>query len=301
MGCDFPLKAFRAIEKHDRTGKPLLTFNPLKALNSTNPIDIPCGRCTGCRLEKSRQWAIRCVHESQLHTQNCFITLTFSDEHLPIDYSVSIRDWQLFAKKLRKSIEPKKIRFYMCGEYGDRNLRPHYHALIFNHDFNDKIIWKTTNSGNLYTSSTLAQLWPYGHSSIGDLTYKSAAYVSRYVLKKISGPKSEDYYLREHPLHHFICRVKPEFTLMSRRPGIGRPWIDRFKSDVWPDDFVVIDGQKVNPPRFYEQQLSEEELAKYKRRRKALAVPYKEHKSTERRRAKAAVRDARISPLTRKL
>lgn len=302
MGCDFPLTAFRSTQKHERTGKPLLTFNPLKALNSTNPINIPCGRCTGCRLEKSRQWAVRCMHEASLYEQNSYITLTFSREHLPVDYSVHVRDWQLFMKKLRKALGDHKVRFYMCGEYGDEKLRPHYHAILFNYDFPDKVLFQKTPNGDLlYTSRILSSLWPYGHSTTGAVTYQSAAYVSRYVLKKISGPKADEYYLRVHPDHGFICRVKPEFTLMSRRPGIGAPWLERYKSDVYPSDFVVVDGRKMNPPRFYDQKLTEEELENYKRRRKLQAVPYKPHKTTERRRAKAAVRDARIRPLKRSL
>lgn len=108
MACDSPLKAFRSLERGEG-GKPLVTFNPLKALNPTNPMLLPCGRCTGCRLERSRQWALRCVHESQLYQENCFITLTFADEHLPANYSVDVRDWQLFMKRLRKSLGSKKF------------------------------------------------------------------------------------------------------------------------------------------------------------------------------------------------
>lgn len=299
MGCDFPLKAYRSQEINPATGKSQLTFNPKLARNSLNPVDLPCGRCTGCRLERSRQWAVRIMHEAQLHDDNCFITLTFNDEHLPVDYSVDPRDMQLFFKKLRKSLEPKKVRFFLCGEYGDLNLRPHYHIILFGHAFlNDRKLFKRNKHGHhLYTSPSLEQLWPYGLSSLGEVTFNSAAYVARYAMKKITGKGAEAHYLREHPLHHFICRTRPEFLLMSRRPGIGAPWLGKFKSDVYPSDEVIVNGVPSKPPRFYDQQLTEEQQKQIQLRRRKDALKKKEHRSDRRRFAKKLVRDARIQNL----
>lgn len=301
MVCDFPLKGFRSVEKGS-TGKPLITFNPLKAINSHLPLTIPCGRCTGCRLERSRQWALRCTHEAQLYDDNAFITLTFSDEHLPEDYSVHVRTWQLFMKRLRKSVGTKKIRSFACGEYGDENLRPHYHAILFNHDFSDKLFYKKTPQKlNLFTSQLLSTLWPYGHSTIGDVTFESAAYVARYVMKKFTGPDAAAHYTRVHPLTGKTVTVQPEFVTQSRRPGLGAPWLERFKSDVYPSDYVVERGMKMNPPRFYDLKLTEEELTQLKRRRKARGVQHKWNGTKERLRVRAVVRDARIKSLQRKL
>lgn len=295
MGCDFPLKAWRTPPGSDQA----LTFNPLRALNSTNPMNIPCGRCTGCKLERSRQWAVRIMHEAQLHSENCFITLTFANEHLPVDYSVDPRHMQLFFKRLRKALFPKTVRFFLCGEYGELENRPHYHIILFNHSFtSDRLLYRTTqHEHKLYTSPSLSKVWPYGLATLGEVTFNSAVYTARYAMKKISGPKADAHYLREHPLHHFIVRTRPEFLLMSRKPGIGANWFNKFKSDVYPSDEVIVNGHKSRPPRFYDNQLTEDEQDEIKRRRRAAALPQKQHDNNRRRVAKRDVRDARIQTL----
>lgn len=281
MACDTPITGYRSQEFNPETGRYGITFNSKNSLSGT-PIKIPCGRCTGCKLEKARQWAVRCNHEAQMWPENCFITLTFDREHLPVDYSVHPRHMQLFMKKLRKSLHPKLIRFYLGAEYGDENLRPHYHVLLFNHDFHDKIFYETTPRGDtLYTSKILSTLWGQGLATLGALTFHSAGYTARYSTKKITGPKASDFYLREHPDHHFICRVRPEFSLMSRggrdgeHGGIGSAWLAKYKSDVYPSDSVVSNGRLARPPRFYDQQLTEEELRPIALRR---AIEGKKHK-----------------------
>lgn len=279
-----------------------MTFNPMRSLNSTNPISIPCGRCTGCKLERSRQWAVRCMHEASLHQDNCFITLTYSNDHLPVDYSVHPRDLQLFFKRLRKQLFPTKIRFFACGEYGETNLRPHYHALIFGHSPQDKTLYETTPRGDrLYLSKSLQKSWPFGLVMVGALTFESAAYTARYAMKKQTGPQAETYYLRQHPLHGFICRVRPEFLNMSRRPGIGAEWINKFRPEVFPSDSVLVRERLVKPPRYYLNQLSEEEKEAISRQRRKDGLINKGERNNRRRVAKAEVRDARISTLQRKL
>ena len=157
-------------------------------------VSLPCGQCIGCRLERSRQWAMRCVHEAQLHEHNCFITLTYDDTHLPSDQSLHYRDFQLFIKRLRKRFPTTKISYYMAGEYGENFGRPHYHACIFGLDFHDKKLWKRTTSGSLiYRSSDLEALWPFGYSSIGDVNFESAAYVARYIMKKQTNKQHYQY------------------------------------------------------------------------------------------------------------
>lgn len=236
-----------------------MTFQRAKALNPDNPTFVACGQCIGCRLDKVDQAATRCMHEAKMWPTNCFLSLTFDDEHLPEDYSVNIRTLQLFHKRLRKLL-PQKIRTYGCGEYGDLNQRPHYHSLIFNADFhNDRKLYKHTESGPLYTSPTLSKAWPFGFSTIGSVTYASAAYVAGYATKKIGGDRAASHYVRTHPITGEIVQVEPEFAKGSTRPGIGYTWFVKYKSDVFPSDFVVVDGREKAVPAYYHRKLSEEE------------------------------------------
>jgi hypothetical protein len=263
------------------SGKRSLVFSQARALQPDDPIEIACGQCIGCRLERSKQWAIRCMHEASLYDNNCFLTLTFSPEELAKrdnPWSLNVRDFQLFMKRLRKEFG-SKIRFFHCGEYGEvckfclqsRNFctcgskesfdervrpgRPHYHACIFNLDFEDKYLWKITNGQRLYRSPTLEKLWPFGHSSIGSVTFESAAYVARYIMKKVTGDMAEEHYESIDPFSGELTTLKPEYTTMSRRPGIGKEWFDQYSADVYPDDFVIVRGKKCRPPKYYDRLL----------------------------------------------
>jgi len=307
MGCDFPLKAYRSQEKHQVSGKRLLTFNPKHAVDSqTGSIDLPCGRCTGCRLMKAREWAVRCMHEAALYQDNAFITLTYHDDHLPIDYSVDLREFQLFMKRLRQEIAPARIRFFACGEYGGKTLRPHYHALIFNYSFPDKtpLIQTNQKQNQLFSSQLLDKTWPYGFNTIGQVNYQSAGYVARYSLKKV-GEHSRahaDYYTRIHPLSGTAVTVRSEFLTMSRMPGLGTGWFDKYKSDCFPSDYLIVDGKHVPVPLYYLKKLDEEDQASIKKqRRREAAQTDREERSDARRYVKATVRDARIRPLQRNL
>lgn len=215
-------------------------------------LKLPCGQCVGCRLERSRQWAVRCMHEASLHSQNCFITLTYDEEHLPQYGSLDYRDFQLFMKKLRKRLG--KARFYMCGEYGELNSRPHFHACLFGVDFDDKEPFRLLDSGcRLFTSKTLSELWPKGFASIGDVTFESAAYVARYVMKKVTGSAACAHYTRLDPMTGELYEVSPEFNRMSLKPGIGAKWFEKWHKDVYPHDYVVVNGHEAKPPRFYDK------------------------------------------------
>jgi len=252
MTCYSPMKAYRPLSNLDG-GR--LVFNPAKALNPNHPINLPCNQCIGCRISRSQEWATRLMHESQMHERNAFITLTFSDDHLPENYSIDKRDTQLFMKRLRKSLEPKTVRFFACGEYGDQTLRPHYHLLVFGHQFSDLKLHSANRGSPLYTSEQLSKLWPFGHSTTGHITYASAAYVARYAMKKINGDRGADHYTRIHPQHltpHFVQR---EFIHMSTVPGIGQTWFDKFHKDAFPSDFLVVNGRQTRVPAFYDRLL----------------------------------------------
>lgn len=233
MACFHPLKAYRG-----RGGVPVFKV-PLDTV--AIPMDLPCGQCIGCRLERSRQWAVRCMHEASLHEDNCFITLTYDDANLPADGSLDKRHWQLFAKRLRKRVG--RFRFFHCGEYGSQLMRPHYHACLFGVDFSDKVYFKSAGGeSKLYTSMVLDDVWGLGFATIGDVTFESAAYVARYVMKKVTGKGADEYY----------GGLQPEYTTMSRRPGIASDWFRKWSNEVFPSDEVIVRGFPCRPPRYYD-------------------------------------------------
>jgi hypothetical protein len=205
-----------------------------------------------------------------MHEQNCFITLTFSPEELAKrenPQSLDVGEFQRFMKRLRKKYGAG-VRFFHCGEYGEQNKRPHYHALLFGVDFSDRQLFSQRDGVKLYVSDSLSKLWPYGFSTIGDVTFESAAYCARYVMKKIRGEAASEHYMWTDMSTGEVTQVKPEYATMSRKPGIGKTWFDKYKKDVFPNDYCVIRGHEVRPPRYYETLLSEEELIELKAKRK---------------------------------
>lgn len=262
MPCYRPITAYYS-KIVNPTGKRSLVFNVRDAQNAYEPFDIPCGQCIHCRLEKSRQWAMRCVHEASLYEDNCFVTLTYSDEHLPengfLDYDAPV----LFMKRLRKMFGDK-IRSYGCAEYGEKKERPHYHLLIFNHDFTDKILWKDQGENSLYVSNTLTSLWPYGHSTCGALTFESAAYTARYCTKKITVSERTPenlrrMYERSNPITGEIFELPPEKSVCvsrggrSGRGGIGKEWYEKHGKYLRDHDHAIIRGKKVRPAKYYDR------------------------------------------------
>lgn len=238
MACYSPLDAWKS-----DSGEILF-----KDRGGGRHLVLPCGACFGCRLEKSRQWAIRCMHESQLYDWNSFVTLTYREEDCP--FSLKYKHFQLFMRRLRR-VRPG-VRFYMAGEYGDRYGRPHYHACLFNCFFPDRVPWRNSPSGfQLYRSDELDDLWSLGFAEIGDVTFESAAYVARYVMKKVNGER-KDAYARVDAETGELVEVAPEFSQMSRNPGIGSDWIKKYYTDVYPADVVMVNGMKCKPPRFYD-------------------------------------------------
>lgn len=227
-------------------------YHPLRLASATrSKLIVACGQCVGCRLERSRQWAVRCMHEAAMHDENCSLTLTYDDDHLKSG-SLVYRDFQLFMKSFRKVIAPRRVRFFMCGEYGEKYLRPHFHALIFGESF---FPWKYSEKSpagfNLYTNELLSWLWPLGRARIGELTFESAAYAARYVMKKVTGPLA--------PLHYSDPdtgeMIKPEFCVMSRRPGIGSDWLRLYWPEVVREGKCLSRGVEASAPKFYRRKL----------------------------------------------
>lgn len=294
MACYHPIQAYRSRSGLTQGGKAWpIVFSPKDGYIDL-PIKVPCGQCIGCRLERSRQWAVRCLHESQLHENNCFITLTYNSSNLPSDGSLNKRDITCFLKRLRKRFGPK-IRFFQCGEYGSLFSRPHHHAILFNFDFPDKVLWSTNHGTALYRSAILEELWPFGFCTVGNVTFESAAYVARYITKKITGKNAAD---------HYGERL-PEFITMSRRPGIARDWFEKYCDDVYPKDEVVVrHGLICKPPRYYDKIFdltNADLLIKIKAKRTQKAKLNCENNSYERLDVRERVQKARFEKLIRPL
>jgi len=291
MPCWTPLKAYRG-----EGGR--IVFDSKKGW-SDRPLELPCGQCSGCRVAKSEEWALRCVHEASMFEANCFVTLTYSDEFLPEGGSLRLGDWQKFAKRVRKNIGP--FRFLHCGEYGEENLRPHYHACMFGLDFcEDREVYKYGKPGEtLFTSDLLTRTWGLGHVTLGSLTFKSAAYVARYCLKKATGDLAEVKYERVDPETGETFLVRPEYATMSRRPGIGSSWFDVFYRDVFPADEVVHQGRRFRPPKFYDSRLSQEAREVLKRKR--IASVKSDDVTPERLKVREKVAAARMAYLRREI
>ena len=207
------------------------------------PVQVPCTRCVGCDLDRSRQWAVRCVNESDLHDQNCFLTLTYDDAHLPEDGSLHKDHLQKFWKRAR--FAGIKLRYFACGEYGSKFSRPHYHAIVFGYWPEDTMLYSFRQGQELYVSPLIAKLWPFGYHIVADVTFQSAAYVARYCLKKVRGREESENYYGDR---------QPEFVVMSRKPGIGADWLRKYHDDVYPaDDIVISDKIHCKPPKYYDQ------------------------------------------------
>lgn len=261
------------------------------------PVEVPCGQCIGCRLERSRQWAVRCMHEAQMHRENCFLTLTYAEDPL----TLKKRDFQLFMKRLRKFCGQERIRYLHCGEYGEQLGRPHYHALLFGVDFPDKR--PRYQGSELFVSATLDRLWGLGMCTIGAVTFESAAYVSRYALKKVTGPGAGAHYAMVDPETGEVTERLPEYITMSRRPGIGATWWQRFGAEVEKTDSVVSRGVECKPPRYYDKLRAEDELrrAKVKRIEAANTKKARANSTRERLSVREVVAKARTNQLRREM
>lgn len=317
MPCYHPIPAWQLLNVRTVNGKPTLSFkDPFAKPSSTRiAIEVPCGQCIGCRLERSREWAVRCYHEAQMHEDSAFITLTYADASLPKDGSLNLRHFQLFMKKFRKFISeyvwvPKlrrfkkmhklmrfmapKVKMFHCGEYGEINERPHYHACIFGFGFPDKVFHQRKNGFNLYRSEMLRKIWGHGHCLVGDVTFESAAYIARYVTKKVTGEHAEGWYAGRDP----------EYSTMSRRGGIGKSWYEKFSGDVFPADEVVVRGKVMKPPRYYDKRFELDNVGDFttiKESRKKKALDNAADNTRERLAVKEQVKISQVTFLKRGL
>lgn len=196
---------------------------------------VPCGKCMACRISRTREWAVRILHEASIYDCNSFITLTYSDVNVPILdnglQNLNKKHYQDFMKRYRKYLGEKKIKYYACGEYGEKSWRPHYHAVIL---------------GDRPSKKELTKLWGFGLVDVGELSYDSAAYVSGYVQKKLYGKMADDVYQGR----------EPAFSLMSK--NFGQKYIEMNKSQLLAYQFVTVRGVKMSLPRYYLKKLKDE-------------------------------------------
>lgn len=296
------MPCFKPLEGWHKLGGGI-TFTP--AGSNSIRLTVPCGQCIGCRTERKHEWALRLQHESRLHDSACFVTLTYAPEFLPRGSTLVKSHVQSFFKKLRAHLVysgyPRKIRYFAVGEYGDQTQRPHYHAIIFGWRPTDGKLHSESGGHRLHTSELLETLWGFGHASFGEATPESCAYVAHYTVKKMTGPKAQGHYTRL-TVDGELVEVVPEFSLQSRRPGIGADFYRRYPTDFRNQDNAILLGKKKKIPRYYDKLLereSESRLEAIKVERKAKAKLHKSNNTPERLVARESVAQAKLKSNTR--
>ncbi len=286
MPCYSPLKGFK---NPDNGG---LQFK--RTARTTKKLEVACGQCLGCRLDRTLMWAMRITHEGSMyidHFGNSFVTLTYRSKsectaeqlkdgyYVPDDYSLVKSHFQLFIKRLRKHFK-QKIRYFHCGEYGDETLRPHYHAILFNCDFDDQLVYESDEGVTSYSSKTLDNLWQYGFTTVGELNFDTASYVAGYILKKVTGQQSMDAYLRNDEYGVAYWVLAPYVT-MSLKPGIGGDFYEKYKDDFFPSDETPVPGKGIinKVPRYYQKMLEADNPAMLEEVKKLRKVFMEAHKA----------------------
>lgn len=320
MTCYTPLKGWKDSETNG------ITFKRPK--DNKNTMEVACGQCIGCRLDRATMWMARICHEASLHNDrggNSFVTLTYNDENIPDNWSLDKSHFTKFMKRLRKKHTGKKIRYFQCGEYGNIckhglpteydnpyrcphcNVgRPHHHAILFNHTYNDLIETGGSKDHKYYTSEELTNTWKYGITQVGTVTPQSAGYVARYCIKKVNGSRQDEHYQSIEPKTGEITYLHPEYATMSRRPGIGKEWYDKYATDVFPSDETPVPGRGVIPtvPRYYTEILKSQNPdlhEQIKQRRLKHKEDYPEEYTGQRLIDKSIVKQAQIKSLKREL
>lgn len=193
-------------------------------------MTVPCGKCINCRIAHSREWAVRIIHEMGEYENNCWFTLTYDQENLPSDNSLSKRDCVNFFKRLRKSFDfQRKFKYYLAGEYGEINGRPHYHVIALGLGQRDK--------------EKIEKAWGKGIVHIGTVTYDSARYTADYIQKKYSGNKQKLVYGER----------QPPFQLQSLK--IGEKYALDNAEQIKKNLNITYRGQNVGIPRYYKKKL----------------------------------------------
>lgn len=250
MQCSSPLKGFR------RTGGGW-TADPRQSVSGQS-LDIPCGQCMACRVNKCQEYTIRFQNEVSLHEANCFWTVTYRDEDLPPNKSLVMDHISAFVKRLRSRVSPVRFRFVCNSEYGPSTRRPHYHGLFFGLDFEDRVPLRKTDAGAMsFYSPTLTEVWGLGDCECAPVTEANCRYVAGHTIDKLNGKLADEAYSIVDPHSGEVVELERPSLRMSNRPGIGAGWIDAYECDAFPSGFLIIDGVKRPVPRYYKKRLKD--------------------------------------------
>lgn len=220
-------------------------------------INLPCGVCFGCRMDNSRMWSLRMMHEAKFSSSSYFVTLTYRPEALPLYGNLNYDHLEKFWKKARHefAFDGTKLGYFACGEYGDKSLRPHYHFAGFDWNITDLRLFKETDHGPYFLSDHLADVWGHGNVIVAQLDWMTAAYCARYVTKKMRGKNLR--FLPDEcadPVTGEVPSFKVERAFQSQ--GIGLRWYEANADEVWNLDGCLYNNQyMVTPPRYYFKQL----------------------------------------------
>lgn len=227
--------------------------SPIQAPERAGAVTVPCGHCLGCRADQARGWAVRLMHEAQTREAAFFLTLTYEDEELPPNGSLRAEDLSAFFKRLRKRFPSRSLSYFGAGEYGPKTDRPHYHSVLCGPALLDRELVTVRNGAPVWVSQTIDDAWGLGIHELTAVTYPAAQYVAGYVRKKVRRKDDPEHYCRVDPGTGEIIEIPPEGARMSRRPALGRLWLERYWQDVYPRDFVVMNGVPMKPPRYYDK------------------------------------------------
>lgn len=239
--CVSPLDGWYSSTPTD-LGRTGVTFR-LRDGFADRPVSLPCGKCIGCLQDRAEAWSVRCYHEATLHPRNCFATFTYSEAPPSLVKS----DLQNLFKRLRR--DGQKFRYFACGEYGSKTLRPHYHVLFFGTDFRADSSPLGFSDSTYYFSPYLTSTWSLGHVTLASCDPGAIFYTAGYSLKSAGQPDA--------------------FHIASRRPPIGDRWLDKFADDAVRNGFVTIEGKKYPiPPAYLERKRHAVEFDQVRERRR---------------------------------
>lgn len=252
MSCHYPNQAWRSQEVN-KNGNRVPVFK--EELGIGEMFYLPCGKCMGCRQNYMREWAIRCSHEAKLWPKNCFITLTYNEESIGRLGMLEYQEFDDFMARLRerKQFKNSTVRYYACGEYGGLRHRPHFHAILFNVDFDDREFWFMKDGRPVYKSELLSSIWEYkGNVTVQDFAFETARYVAGYVAKKWEAKEIYELGAACDPKYRIEFVYPPEKTMQSQ--SIGIPWLEKYWRDVFPGNGraeLILNGKPQKPPKAY--------------------------------------------------
>lgn len=221
----------------------------LLSRDDPSALYVPCGMCPLCQKRKKRDMMVRLVHESLCYQRSSFVTLTYNDAHLPSNGCLVKKHVQDWLKRLRY-FTGQRFRYFVCGEYGSRHSRPHYHAIVFGWFPSDAYVHEWRNQYAVYRSPLLERSWTLGFSTIGEVNPAVSRYCARYVVKKSSSSGSDEFFLQSKLLG-----------------GIGAPFFDLHWDDFYRTNSAYIKvGSRVVAypvPKYYLARLRRFHLPEY--------------------------------------